>query len=626
MNKNTHLSSYSVLRCISILLLLSCLLTLVTWNLNVTAVTPKAPYMIAIENITGATGKTAENELIIYRDCQLPIDTPIEIDGWLATPEGVHHYECAFVPATGGSPQWRETDRQEIFARSDLTNVGIPHSTGHYSAGYHLTILPDKDMTDGYYDLYVRAVTEGDAVCDLLVMADMAYGSPDIVKNGVYSFSFSRLARAEGDLVNSEIKDSNLLLHSGGTAKLGNFYMGVFEQIKITYSIPKAFDNSKQAVLGLKTSQNHPYGNGSGKYNMTDNLLYVPVDTSKAGTLQAVELDLTDLNLSYSGDVYLCGYHSDTIQIHGVEMTYINQSHTRTAAKLYFSQDTIPHFLGHNRIELSDIEDKVMGQVLRFTVTEDTNDPFVTFNAESLMKAYDVRLNADDYKYMVVLARSASRNHGNTGTFYLAAGSITGATEKCTYSYQMINDDQWHYYLIDLSEKDTWEGTIHNWRFDILNGDSLAGDYVDVATVQFFRTHDAAQKAAQASTTQCDTPTVLGQPLLYQDMQEETAREEQDFVISPEDCFVVTEAETESETTPEAVTTPSPADTTSETSTQAETNTTSLPEPTETHEETKTEGGCASAVGFVPIVLIGSLVILSVIYNQTKKTNRRKQS
>ena len=119
---------------------------------------------------------------------------------------------------------------------------------------------------------------------------------------------------------------------------------------------------------------------------------------------------------------------------------------------------------------------------------------------------------------MVVLARAASHNAMNRMVLYLCAGTIMGATEDCTCGVELVSDGQWHYYLIDLTDTPTWNGTVHSWRFDVLNGPCAEGDYVDIATVQFFRTSAAAQKAAAASTAVCETPYAKGQPAVYADM------------------------------------------------------------------------------------------------------------
>ena len=42
------------------------------------------------------------------------------------------------------------------------------------------------------------------------------------------------------------------------------------------------------------------------------------------------------------------------------------------------------------------------------------NDPYVYFNAESLLATHGIRVNADEYRYMVVLVRARAGNRNGT--------------------------------------------------------------------------------------------------------------------------------------------------------------------------------------------------------------------
>ena len=607
-------------------LLLSCLSALC---FSVTAVV-RVPCVLRIDSISKTPVNYMGESMYLRTGYTLDIGEEIELSGWLATEEGVDYYEYAWVPASGGSPRWEEMDAETISERPDLTQAGIAYPTGHGSAGFELTIYPKSSMADGYYDLYVRAVTGGGNTCDVLVLVNLAYGSPDVDQNGIYSFSLSRLEREEGALTNSRIQDGALWLGENGVARLGDLNLALYESIRVTYSVPKRFTTEKQAVLGLKSSGEHPYGDGRGKYNMTDSLLYMPIETAKTAEPVTVELDLAAFKLMYSGEVYLCGYTGGDVVIHNVDLVQKGQNFTQTAAKLYLSEDSAAYMSGSNKLTLSGVSDPLFGDVLRFTVHEDTNDPYVFFNAEAMMADYEVGLNADQYRYMVILMRAAVHNTSHRFCMYLCSGVIMGATEECTYNIDMAEDGGWHYYLVDLSEKATWSGKIHGWRFDVLNGDSHAGDYVDVATVQFFRTVEAAQQAAQAPVTACESPYVKGQPALFKDMQEEHGGVGSDFEISPEDAFVVEPPETEAETIPtvtpedtlagEAVTLPSQAE---ESTLPSAEDTQPLDDGGDDRENTVDTdvdtvasdgetGGCSSAYGMLLIPLVPALAAVAV--------------
>ncbi len=508
----------------------------------------RVPYLLHIDRISQTTVDYTAEYMCIRTGYTLGIGEDIVLTGWLATEEGIDYYEYAWVSADGGTPRWEAMDAEIISDRPDLTQAGIAYPTGHESAGFELTICPKSSMTDGYYDLYVRAVTGGGHTCDVLVLANVTYGAPDEDRNGIYHFSLPRLGREEGALTNCKMQDGKLVLAKNGVARLGKLNLAAFESIRVTYSVPRSFSTEKQTVLGLKSSGEHPFGNGQGKYNMTDSLLYMPILNQQTDAPATAELHLNALDLMYSGEVYLCGYTGGDVIIHSIELAYKGQGYTRTAAKLYFSEDSAAYMSTVSKVTFSGEKDPVFGDVLRFTVSEETNDPYAFFNAESMMADHEVRLNADQYRYMVILMRSAPHNNSNYFTMYLCAGTIMGPTEDCTYGIQMNNDGAWHYYLVDLSEKATWDGKIHGWRFDVLNGDSHTGDYVDVATVQFFRTAEAARKAAAASVTTCETPYAKGQPALFKDMQEERGESNGNFVISPEDAYVEAPLETEAQT------------------------------------------------------------------------------
>ncbi len=588
----------------------------------------RVPYVLHIAELSGQHVNVLQESMYIRTGYTLPIGEGIQLSGWLATEEGVDYYEYAWGSADGGSLQWNRMDAENISARPDLGQAGILYPTGHATAGFDVTAYPEEDMVDGYYDLYVRAVTGGGHTCDVMVLVNVAYGAPDVEQNGVYHISLPRLEREQGALKDCEIRDNALVMKANGIARLGELNLASYESIRITYSIPRGFSTAKQAVLGLKSSGEHPYGAGNGKYNMTDSLLYLPIETVQTSEPVVAELDLTGLNLMYSGEVYLCGYTGGDVIIHGIELSRKGQGYTKTAAKLYMSDDLTSYFHSVSKVSLTGEADPVFGDVLRFTVSEDTNDPYAFFNAEAMMADNGVILNADQYRYMVLLVRSAPHNSNNRFIMYLCAGMITGPTEDCTYGIEVSNDGEWHYYLVDLSEKATWGGRIHGWRFDVLNGDSKVGDYVDVATVQFFRTAEAAQRAADASVTACDTPYAKGQPALYQDMQEEMGQDDDRFVISPEDAYVETQAETQPPVEPEdtdggsaeqlTLTLSTETNAREPLSTEAPTaekegdQTVATPAETET-ETVSQDGGCTSAYGAVWTAVLIALFALAVL-------------
>jgi hypothetical protein len=281
---------------------------------------------------------------------------------------------------------------------------------------------------------------------------------------------------------------------------------------------------------------------------MTHNLVYaaLPPETDQ-GTL---DIDLTACD--YGGDVWLTGYLDGSIRITGIEFIYNGYTTDRVAAKINLSGDlTGSYFTSFNRVDVMGVTDPAMGDVLRIEVKEETNDPYVHFNAGAVLRENDIVLDADEYRYMVFLYRAEPHNSHNYTMFYLCAGMITGATEACTNGFGVINDGKWHYAVMDLTEEENWIGAVNGWRFDILSGTSQPGEAMEFASVQFFRTYEAAKKAASADPMSRE-PFHCGDPAVLRDMSEEVGADEPDYVISPEDCYVVTEPETEEPTEPES--------------------------------------------------------------------------
>ena len=206
---------------------------------------------------------------------------------------------------------------------------------------------------------------------------------------------------------------------------------------------------------------------------------------------------------------------------------------------------------------------------------------------------------------------------------YLCSGMITGATEACNQGTSLYRDGKWHYLLVDLSQKENWSGIINGWRFDYISGDSDVGDAVEFASVQFFRTFEAALEVASEDPKSRE-PYHIGDPVVERDMREELGADEPDYVISPEDSFVVTEPEPETETPTEPETEPGTS-LPEETEALPETETTAEPEtiaPTTTSPAETTapvSKGCSSAV--LPVAPFLMTAMLPIFL---KKLNARK--
>ncbi len=593
--------------------LLLCILLLASFAaLGVPAVSGgnllRAPYTFCVENTSAGSGFSGTSAIYVYEGYVLPENEHLTLEGWFVTDEGVHHYEYAWVSGLHRAPEWQTVHDATIFDRPDLAAAGIPYPGGHSTAGFSIDIPPLPHMTDGYYDLYVRAVTGDGVNCDMVLFSRLRYGTPDADDGMKRIVSFTRLAKTEGALTKATVTEAGLMMTNQSIAALGSLELGVFERIKITYSLDEAYTDGKQALIGFKSSPEHLYGDGNGWYNLTDHVTALPLNTS-ATEPQTVELDLSKVQLKDHQNLYLSAYLKDgvTLTVHQLELTYRGEGYDHTAAKIYLSADVIGKFSGTNMVTIGGVNDPVMGDVLRIEVLDETNDPFAHFNAWSLMNDYDVNLSADDYKYMVVLARASKENKHSSMTFYLCAGSIIGATEACTYTHTLTTDGQWHYYVFDLTSKENWTGGINGWRFDIINGDCQPGNYVDFASIQLFRTPEAAAAAASAPVTGNITPHALGMSAVIRDDIEESHISDDPMIFPEGEWFEETTlADTEpplgSETHPDTPTVTRPSEETSPTPDVPDSEV-----PTDQQGSTK---GCGALASLSPLFL---LVLFSIV-------------
>ncbi len=560
----------------------------------------RAPYQFSIDKITDGSPFGGSSTIHIYSDYVFPADGIMTMEGWVATDEGIDHYEYAWITDYHYSPVWQRASGEKITARGDLSASGIPYPGGHSTAGFSFDILPLDGMADGYYDLYVRAVTGDGVGCDMALFSHMMYGTPDHDDGDIRRINFARLEKTQGALINATVSEGKLLMTHTSMVNVSPMELGEFERVRITYGVSEAYTADRQALIGFKSASEHPYGNGEGLYDLTDHITALPLNTNTTEP-QTVELDLSKVDLKAHDEVYLSTYLKDgvTLTIHEIELTYRGKGYDRTATKIYFSSDVIGKFSGTNMVTLQGVNDAVMGDVLRIEVIDETNDPFAHFNANSLMSDHDIRLSADDYKYMVVLARASAENRNDSMTFYLCAGSIYGATEACTYSRHITPDGKWHYYVFDLTAMENWKGGINGWRFDIINGDCQPGNYVDFASVQFFRTKEAAETAASASVTDHITPHALGMPAMVRDDVEDKIVSDDPVTFKDGDWFEETTLpETEPATVPEKETT-------------AEPPTTLAPADSDGSEKTDgstTDEGCRSLVSSLPLVFLLAFV------------------
>ncbi len=514
--------------------------------LSDTASATSTPFQFTVDAFNGERVSCGGDTLGILRKQEVPYGEPLTLVGWLATPSGVAGYEYVWVPTGGGAANWQAAEAA-IVARPDLTKAGIPYEAGHGTAGYTLTLTPPANTSEGYYDVYVRVLTGDGGRCDFLAIHRLRYGAPDIDDQVTRTVSLERLMR-EGEAAlhgAASVSAEGIHLKPGGAVHLGNLYLPALEGVTLRYRLEGTTElGERRAILGLTSSGEHPYGALDEACNMTANLTYGAISTATDGELK---LDLSDIN--HHGDVWLTGWLAGELIVTEIIFTYNGKDTDRVAAKLHLSEGMTTYLSGQNAVTAHGIADPTVGDCLRVEVLQETNDPFVHFSAGLMMEEVaDVRLDAAEYKYLVLLLRASPENLHAHMTLYLCAGAISSATEACTKTFTLERDGQWHYYLLDLTNTENWTGVINGWRFDIINGDSLPGNCVDIATVQFFRTAEAAREATAQDPAKL-TPYTDGEASIILDMREEAASTE-DYTIPSEDTYVETDLDTEPKTEP----------------------------------------------------------------------------
>lgn len=572
----------------------------------------RVPYQFSVEDLNGKN--TGGTMIGVIRDLHLPLGQSITASGWMATGEGVSAYQYLWVPTGGGYAAWKTVENVTITARGDLAAAGIPYASGHGSAGFSLTLDPPKDLAEGIYDVYIRAIDGMGIPCDMVALLNLRYGDPDVDDGKKHVISFPRIMR-EGETSlagKASVSSEGIILHEDGRVRLGELNLAVYAKMRITYTAAHAdtgMGEGRKPVLGLKSSGRYSYGTVGESYNVTDSLTYAALDPATGAGM--LELDLTAVN--DHGDVWLTGYLGGKVTITGIELVYHGYVTDRVAAKIHFSEDLINYFNGHNMTNALGISDPALGDVLRFEVKEETNDPFIFFHVGKLLSENEIILDADEYKYMVFLYRAHENINSDRMNLYLCSGPITGATEACNQGVTLQRDGEWHYLLVDLSQKENWGGIINGWRFDYVSANSDPGDAVDFASVQFFRTMEGAKKAASQDPGK-QQPYRRGEPAVLRDMSEESNPGTDHFVIPDEDSFVVTEPET---TFPESSDVPQ----TPSASTPEETDSSACEDSSAETSQPPKGKGCASML----MPMAGALAVAALPF-LTKKEYRIKEN
>jgi hypothetical protein len=153
-------------------------------------------------------------------------------------------------------------------------------------------------------------------------------------------------------------------------------------------------------------------------------------------------------------------------------------------------------------------------------------------------------------------------------------------------------------------------------RFDIISRDCVPGNAMEFASMQFFRTREAAEAAASQRIGDLKAYDQDTDPAVIRDMTEEQESAGGDFVMDDADTYVVTEAPTEPPTEPSA-----------EPSTDAPEEATVHPSAPSDGEEPPADGGdtapkkqgCSSALSALTLTVLPVAALLLRARNTSRK-------
>lgn len=131
-------------------------------TVDTTVYTEEADFQMSIDSIGGSAPANAPlggTEFAVQGDYTFGQDTGIS--GWVAADNGIEKYQYS----TDGET-WRDVTSCTISARDDVTAAGMPHESGHSTAGFDITIAGTADMET----LYIRAITKDSKVVNFFAL------------------------------------------------------------------------------------------------------------------------------------------------------------------------------------------------------------------------------------------------------------------------------------------------------------------------------------------------------------------------------------------------------------------------------------------------------------------------
>ena len=154
----------------------------------------------------------------------------------------------------------------------------------------------------------------------------------------------------------------------------------------------------------------------------------------------------------------------------------------------YICGELMAEFMGGHNAVSTEYDAEEGGLVI--SLTQNSNDPYAALDLTSLSQ-----ISADEYKYIVLRAKTNKSVSVVRSAIFYACGNVMGAVGGQTVWFDVKGGNQWKYYIIDMSKQPGWAGKINNLRLDIFDGPTCkAGESMTFSMIAFAKTKEDAQK------------------------------------------------------------------------------------------------------------------------------------
>ena len=128
---------------------------------------------------------------------------------------------------------------------------------------------------------------------------------------------------------------------------------------------------------------------------------------------------------------------------------------------------------------------------IKFTVRKDSQDPNINFTVSRLARyTEEGAFGCEDYKYIIIRAKTPDTDISASFKIYFTT-STNPISEGFTSSFSLTSDNEWHYYMVDMSQNSQWTGNLTDMRLDYKTTASK-GESVLISQMMFYKDEIAA--------------------------------------------------------------------------------------------------------------------------------------